>query len=100
MPEAARGGYRGTRGTTRASAELSGGFDATGAIAFRLYGPDDLTCANPAVFTDRVGVPANVAGDYPSGSFVPAPRQPTGGCAQPPTVACAPSSTTADASSS
>jgi uncharacterized repeat protein (TIGR01451 family) len=49
------------------TAHLSGGFNPTGSITFRLYGPNDATCANAAIFTDVVTVNGN--GDYVSGNF-------------------------------
>ena len=43
-------------GLVRDAASLSGGADPGGAIVFRLYGPDNATCARPAAFsvTQRV----------------------------------------------
>lgn len=57
-------------GPVRDTATLSGGTNPTGAIAFRLYGPDDATCAGPAVFTTSATVSGN--GSYPSPTFTPA----------------------------
>jgi len=51
------------------SATLSGGAAPTGTITFRLFGPNDTTCANAAIFTATVPVSGN--GTYPSGSFTP-----------------------------
>jgi fimbrial isopeptide formation D2 family protein/uncharacterized repeat protein (TIGR01451 family) len=48
-------------------AHLTGGFNPTGTITFRLYGPDDATCANAAIFTSTVPVSGN--DDYTSGSY-------------------------------
>ena len=73
----ARGKHRGRRHRMlRASASisdtahLSGVVDPTGTITFWLYGPDDATCARPAVFSST----STAIGDgyYQSGSFVPA----------------------------
>jgi uncharacterized repeat protein (TIGR01451 family) len=33
------------------TATVSGGTNPTGTVTFNLYGPDDATCANPAIFT-------------------------------------------------
>ena len=33
------------------TATVSGGHSPTGTVTFRLYGPDDATCANPPIFT-------------------------------------------------
>ncbi|HET7029765.1 MAG TPA: hypothetical protein VFI34_04600 [Candidatus Limnocylindrales bacterium] len=49
------------------TAHLAGGFNPTGSITFNLYGPNDTSCANAAIFTDTVTVNGN--GDYVSGSF-------------------------------
>ena len=49
------------------TATLAGGFDPQGTITFRLYGPNDATCAKAPVFTDSVNVNGN--SNYDSGSF-------------------------------
>lgn len=60
----------GTTGTPfRDRAMLSGGDAPTGTIVFRLFGPDDLLCADPPVFTDTVTVSGN--GTYTSDPFTP-----------------------------
>src|SRR5262249_4501753 len=43
-------------GAVSASATLTGGVGATGAIAFRLYGPSDATCSGTPVFTSSAVV--------------------------------------------
>jgi hypothetical protein len=48
---------------------LSGGIAPTGTITFNLYGPDNATCAGPAIFTSTVSVNGN--GIYSSASFTP-----------------------------
>ncbi|MEW6153393.1 MAG: hypothetical protein AB1673_05295 [Actinomycetota bacterium] len=52
------------------TATLSGGVNPTGTITFTLFGPDDATCAGPAVFTSVVAVDSG-NGDYVSGDYVP-----------------------------
>jgi uncharacterized repeat protein (TIGR01451 family) len=49
------------------TATLAGGFNPTGSITFTLYGPDNATCAGPAIFTSVV--PVNGNGDYVSANF-------------------------------
>jgi len=49
------------------TATLAGGFDPTGTITFRLYGPNDATCTGGAIFTSSVAVDGN--GDYDSAAF-------------------------------
>ncbi|MEA2297357.1 MAG: hypothetical protein QOF77_293 [Solirubrobacteraceae bacterium] len=49
-------------------ATLSGGVNPTGSIVFTLFGPDDATCARPAIFTSTVPVNAGNGG-YTSGAF-------------------------------
>jgi hypothetical protein len=62
---ASAGGPIGTVLTDQAT--LSGGAAPTGSITFSLYGPDDATCANPAVFvSNAIAVSGN-------GSYVSAP---------------------------
>ena len=51
------------------SAKLTTGGTPTGAITFRLYGPDDATCGGAAIFTSVV--PVNGDGTYASQSFTP-----------------------------
>lgn len=50
------------------TAHLSGGLLPGGTITFRLYGPNDATCGNPAIDSETVSVAGN--GDYPSDAFV------------------------------
>jgi hypothetical protein len=50
-------------------AHLSGGTEPTGTITFRLYGPNDATCAGAPVFTFTSEVLGN--GYYKSGEFTP-----------------------------
>ena len=46
--------------TLNDTATLSGGSDpVAGTITFNLYGPNDTTCANPAIFTQTVNVNGN-----------------------------------------
>ncbi|MFN2608806.1 MAG: hypothetical protein ABR511_13105, partial [Acidimicrobiales bacterium] len=54
-------------GTIHDTATLTGGFSPTGTITFNLFGPNDATCAGPAVFTSTVPVAGN--GSYDSGTF-------------------------------
>ena len=49
------------------TATLAGGFNPTGTITFRLYGPNDATCATTAIFTSTVNVNGN--DDYVSSAF-------------------------------
>jgi uncharacterized repeat protein (TIGR01451 family) len=51
------------------TAHLSGGFNPTGTITFRLYGPDDASCSGQGVFADVVDVDGN--GNYTSQAFAP-----------------------------
>ncbi|MEO7556423.1 MAG: Ig-like domain-containing protein [Acidimicrobiales bacterium] len=52
------------------SATLVGGVSPTGSITFKLFGPNDSSCLNPAVFTSAaVTVTGNAS--YGSGSFTP-----------------------------
>ncbi len=53
------------------SATLSGLVNPSGTrtITFRLYGPDDATCASTPVFTSTV--PVNTNGSYTSGTYTP-----------------------------
>ncbi|GMU73434.1 MAG: hypothetical protein AMXMBFR42_28890 [Burkholderiales bacterium] len=62
----------GTVGPTSVTdqATLTGGTNPTGSITFRLYGPDDATCANSPVFTSSP-VAVNGNGIYTSPSFTP-----------------------------
>ena len=46
------------------TATLSGGANPTGTITFKLYGPNDATCSNTAIFTSTVTVSGN--GSYGS----------------------------------
>jgi uncharacterized repeat protein (TIGR01451 family) len=54
-------------GNIHDTATLAGGFNPTGTITFRLYGPNDATCAAAAIFTSVVAVNGN--GDYDSAAF-------------------------------
>ena len=49
-------------------ANLSGGLNPTGTIAFSLFGPDDATCTGTPAFTSTV--PVNGSGSYNSGSHI------------------------------
>jgi hypothetical protein len=51
------------------TAHLTGGFNPTGTITFKLYGPNNATCAGAAVFTSTKTVSGN--GNYTSDSFTP-----------------------------
>jgi hypothetical protein len=51
------------------TASLSGGENPTGTLTFRLFGPNDASCANTPAFTSVVNVNGNST--YVSGSFVP-----------------------------
>jgi hypothetical protein len=58
-------------GSVTDTATLSGGTNPTGTITFRLYGPDDATCASAAVFTS-IAVTVNGNGSYVSApSYTP-----------------------------
>ncbi|HJV08680.1 MAG TPA: PQQ-binding-like beta-propeller repeat protein, partial [Acidimicrobiales bacterium] len=50
-------------------ATVSGGFNPTGTLTFRLYGPDDATCSGSSL-TTSVAVAGN--GSYPSAYLTPA----------------------------
>lgn len=52
------------------TATLAGGTTPTGTITFRLFGPDNATCAGSAAFTTSATVAGN--GSYTSASFTPA----------------------------
>jgi hypothetical protein len=52
------------------AATLSGGYNPSGRIVFRLYGRLDTTCANSPAYSKRVTVSGN--GVYGSGNFTPA----------------------------
>ena len=56
-------------GAVSDAATLSGAFNATGTITFRLFGPNDATCSSPAVFSSTIPVSGN--GSYASASFTP-----------------------------
>ena len=56
-------------GSVSDTATLAGGFNPTGTITFKLYGPNDTSCANPAVFTTTK--PVNGNGSYTSATFTP-----------------------------
>ncbi|MGH9278986.1 MAG: beta strand repeat-containing protein, partial [Acidimicrobiales bacterium] len=51
------------------TATLAQGNNPSGTITFRLYGPNDATCATAAVFTNTKTVAGN--GGYPSDTFTP-----------------------------
>jgi len=57
-------------GTIRDVATLGGGSSPTGTVAFRLFGPNDTTCASPAVFTSTNALAGGVAtsGDFTAAS--------------------------------
>lgn len=57
-------------GPVHDTATLSGGTSPTGTVTFRLYGPDDTTCARSAASTTSVSVAGN--GSYASPPFTPA----------------------------
>jgi hypothetical protein len=51
------------------TATLSGGFNPTGSITFKLYGPNDSNCTGTAIFTNTVTVNGNH--NYASDEFTP-----------------------------
>jgi len=51
------------------TATLSGGFNPTGTITFRLYGPAQTTCTGTPIFTSSVTVSGNKA--YTSANYTP-----------------------------
>jgi hypothetical protein len=51
-------------------ATIAGGFNPTGQITFKAFGPGDSTCSNPPLFTSNVAVAGNST--YSSGGFTPA----------------------------
>jgi uncharacterized repeat protein (TIGR01451 family) len=53
--------------TIHDTATVSGGLNPTGTVTFNLYGPNDATCANPAIFTS--GPIALSSGSATSGDF-------------------------------
>lgn len=57
-------------GTITAQGRLSGGYNASGEIAFSLYGPDDETCSGSPVF-ESDPVPVDGAGTYEAPGFAP-----------------------------
>ena len=65
--QASGGGPVGTQVTDTAT--LTGGVNPTGMITFTLFGPDNATCAGPAIFTDTAAVNGN--GNYTSDPFPP-----------------------------
>jgi hypothetical protein len=52
------------------SAKLASGFQATGTLTFKLYGPNNASCSGPAAFTSPRSVSGN--GSYTSPAFAPA----------------------------
>jgi hypothetical protein len=58
--------------TITAVAGLADGLHPTGTITFRVFGPDDADCSDPAAFSRAVDVTGN--GDYESGTFTPLER--------------------------
>jgi DNA-binding beta-propeller fold protein YncE len=56
-------------GSVSDTAMISGGLSPTGTMTFRLYGPNDATCAGAPVFVDTKPVAGN--GSYLSSSFTP-----------------------------
>ena len=64
--QASPGGPPGTALTDTAT--VSGGFNPTGSVVFRLYGPNDATCAGAPVFTSTVAL---AGGTATSGPFTP-----------------------------
>jgi hypothetical protein len=54
----------------RDTASLAGGFQPTGTLSFRLFGPGDSTCIAPPVFT--VSTPVSANGTFSSTGFAPA----------------------------
>ncbi|MDP9074068.1 MAG: hypothetical protein M3N98_07825, partial [Actinomycetota bacterium] len=57
-------------GTISDTANLTGGFSPSGSIGFKVFGPNDTTCANPPAFNQNVSVAG--AGAYTGGPFTPA----------------------------
>jgi hypothetical protein len=57
-------------GSVSDTATLAGGVNPTGTIAFRLYGPDDPTCAGAPAFTSAA-IAVNGNGAYSSGAVIP-----------------------------
>ncbi|MCA1684354.1 MAG: hypothetical protein LC708_04450, partial [Actinobacteria bacterium] len=51
------------------TATVAGGFNPTGTLTFRLYGPDNPTCAGTPIFTSVKQVSGNA--QYTSDSFIP-----------------------------
>jgi hypothetical protein len=56
-------------GTVKDTAALFGAVNPTGTITFRLFGPNNASCAGTPVFTSTVAVHGN--GTYSSASFKP-----------------------------
>ena len=56
-------------GSISDTATLAGGFNPTGTITFRQFGPNDTNCTNPSVFTTTKAVNGN--GSYTSAAFNP-----------------------------
>ena len=51
------------------TATIAAGFNPTGTVTFKAYGPDDANCSGAAAFTDTKPVSGN--GNYPSANFTP-----------------------------
>src|SRR5438874_8621681 len=52
--------------TLNDSATITGGFNPTGSITFKLYGPNDLTCAKAAIYTQTVATVGGGASNSPA----------------------------------
>jgi hypothetical protein len=55
-------------GSISDTATLAGGFNPTGTLTFKAFGPNDPTCSGAAAFSGQATVSGN--GNYGSGSFV------------------------------
>ena len=54
-------------GSVSDTATLTGGFNATGTLTFKAFGPDDVTCTGAAAYTNAVTVAGD--GSYGSGAL-------------------------------